>query len=157
VKVLGVDPGGTTGVCLLEVADGAPAEIVFRDEVAGGIDGFCSWWAIFADHVVCESFYEDDRTEKPDLVALEIIGALKAYQYETGRIAGWNLSFQLNSQRGKGKLLTDAVLKRSGYYPPRGQVRGGHSTDATRHALVYVTKKLRHRPTIEKIWPKEDR
>lgn len=158
--VLGIDPGGTTGIVLLEMPYDAPAQVKFLGEVPEGLDGFLNWWddslrGYEHDQVVCESFELDGRTPKPDLTPKEIIGALKVLcrpprHKETTR----RLVFQTNTQ-GK-HLMTNEVLKRAGYYPKRGEVKGGHSTDALRHALTYVVKTLKHKPTIELLFPKEE-
>lgn len=158
--VLGIDPGLTTGVALLEIPDNAPARADLLDEISGGTEGFLTWWSgslrgYEHDQVVCESFALDGRTPKPDLTPVEIIGALKVLclppsHKETHR----RLRFQTNTQ-GK-HLMTNEVLKRAGYYPKRWEVKGGHSTDALRHALTYVVKTLKHRPTIELLFPKEE-
>lgn len=152
-RVLGVDPGGTTGVCLLEVPDDAPAQVAFLQEIAGGTQGFVEWWSTYADIVVCESFALDGRTPKPDLTPVEIIGALKAFEV-CNDWCSWDLVFQTNTQ-GKS-LLPNAILKRAGYYPERGQVKGGHGVDALRHALTYICKQLKHAPTINKLYPREE-
>lgn len=150
--VLGIDPGGTTGLARLWLPDDAPADVVSMQEVAGGVEGFIEWlesrgWGLNS-RTVCESFVLDGRTPKPDLNAVEIIGILKYV------VASGKLVFQTNTQ-GK-HLMTNEVLKRAGYYPKRGEVKGGHSTDALRHALNYVVKTLKHKPTIEKLFPKEE-
>lgn len=122
-------------------------------EVEGGTEGFSAWWADMASdgweplteaHVVCESFRLDDRTKQPDLTPVEIIGFLKG--------TGVPITYQPPA-KGKHKI-TNAVLKRAGIYPKRGQVKGGHVVDAERHALEYLVTK-RHLPTIELLWPKE--
>ena len=145
MRVLGLDPGGKTGVCLYDTEN--PLEPFFL-EVEGGVRGFSAWWKgqrlSEGAQLVCESFRLDDRTKQPDLSPVEIIGFLKA--------EGIPITYQMPS---KGKLkVTNAILKRAGIYPKRGQVKGGHVVDAERHALEYLVTK-RHRPTIELLWPKE--
>lgn len=143
MKVLGIDPGGKTGVCLYDTDN--PLDPFFL-EVEGGVRGFGDWWAHrpAADVTVCESFRLDDRTKQPDLTPVEIIGYLKKLRVP--------VTYQTPA-KGKQKV-TNAVLKRAGIYPKRGQVKGGHVVDAERHALEYLVTK-RHLPTIELLWPKE--
>jgi len=162
--VLGVDPGKMTGVALLKenYGTGLPFSVVLLDEIEGGVEGFIDWAEEnlddLADYVVCEKFELDGRTPKPDLTPKEIIGALKVFQradafFQLGH-KHWALECQTNTQ-GK-HLMTNEVLKRAGYYPKRGEVKGGHSTDALRHALTYVVKTLKHKPTLELLFPKEE-
>lgn len=115
-------------------------------EVEGGTEGFSAWWTDrpAADVTVCESFRLDDRTKQPDLTPVEIIGFLKAQRVP--------ITYQPPA-KGKQKV-TNAILKRAGIYPKRGQVKGGHVVDAERHALEYLVTR-RHLPTIELLWPKE--
>jgi hypothetical protein len=153
--VLGIDPGGTTGLCLLRVPDGGRAIVVYLREIPGGTRGIIEHWHQMLDwpkYVVYESFALDGRTPKPDLTPVEIIGVLKSFEYaQAGRT---QFTAQPNVQ-GKS-LMTNDVLKRAGYYPERGLVKGGHGVDAMRHALTYVVKNLKHRPTIEHLFPKGD-
>ena len=144
--ILGIDPGGKTGVAVYNIRT---LEVDYRDEVSGGTEGFAAWFkeskAEQFEDIVCESFQLDDRTAKPDLTPVEIIGHLKSLDAVT--------KFQTPAQAKS--LITNAVLKRAGLYPPYGQVKGGHSTDALRHALYYVVTTLKHRPTLELLWPRD--
>lgn len=144
-SILGIDPGGTTGVATYDLNS---QEVSFQ-EVEGGTYGFTDWWHFgrpyaSAGWIVCESFRLDDRTAKPDLTPVEIIGYLKG----SARVTKFQTPGQAKA------LITNAVLKRAGLYPPRGQVRGGHSTDAARHALYYAVTELKDTETIERLWPK---
>lgn len=152
--VLAVDPGGHTGLCLLRVPPRGPAQVVELREVPDGTEGFLDAWYDMTDwpnHVVCEAFNLDGRTARPDLTPVEIIGALKAWYHQHGSLRTFVL--QTNTQ-GK-HLMTNDVLKRAGYYPERGRVGGGHAVDSLRHSLTYVTKTLKHRPTINLLYPQE--
>lgn len=144
--VLGIDPGGATGLCTYDTDSPLTPALM---EVGPGVRGFVGWWQSserFAhyDAVVCESFRLDDRTKKPDLTPVEIIGFLKG--------VGVPVIFQTPGQAKS--LITNAVLKRAGLYPKRGSVGGGHTTDALRHALYYLVNR-KHRPTVELLWPRE--
>lgn len=150
--VLGIDPGGTTGTCIYDTE--SPLEPIL-EEVGGGVEGFVEWsdrqektypLGALRHETVCESFRLDGRTEKPDLSPVEIIGFLK------GTFEG--VHFQTPTQAKS--LITNDVLKRAGLYPKRGQVKGGHGLDALRHALYYLTVTVKHRETIELLFPKEE-
>lgn len=145
--VLGIDPGGTTGIAWYDTEDPLNPDL---QEVPGGTEGFTAfwreaYWTADAHAIVCESFRLDDRTEKPDLTPVEIIGFLKGTQEVT--------AFQTPAQAKS--LITNAALKRAGLYPARGSVGGGHSTDALRHALAHLCAK-RHLPTLRLLFPPEE-
>lgn len=153
-SVLGIDPGGKTGIAIYDLTT---LSVIYRDEVEGGIEGFIKWWNIMwgtpddsvvdeVEDVVCEKFTLDGRTPNPDLTPKEIEGFLKGTDVHVDR-------FQTPAQAKA--LITNTVLKRAGLYPPHGQVKGGHSTDALRHALYYAVNTLKHRPTQELLWPKD--
>jgi hypothetical protein len=148
VRVLAIDPGGTSGLAYY-ATNTVPAQDL--DEIPGGTEGFIKWWKgsekfFRADVVICESFRLDGRTEKPDLTPVEIIGFLKGTDYD--------VVFQTPAQAKS--LITNDVLKRAGLYPKRGSVKGGHGVDALRHALYYLAVTVKHRETIELLFPKED-
>jgi hypothetical protein len=156
--VLGVDPGGQSGFCLLKLHDAYPAKVMDLRIVEGRLAGFLEYWYAkveFPEHVVVESFHDDGRTEDPDEIALEIIGAIKGWHFREARGRRVKLAFQLPVERGKEKHMTDAILKRAGYYPPRGQIGKKHQVEAMRHALTYCVKQLNHRPTQKLLYPPE--
>ena len=161
--VLAIDPGESTGLAFFSTKPDEPATLQWHGQVDGGLRGFADEAHLIfyknhdrIDHVVIEGFELDGRTMRPNIMAREIIGFVKgivAYQeWETG--FGPKFGKQTNTQ-GKAEM-TDAVLKRTGYHPKRGEVKGGHSRDAIRHGLTYIAHTLRHEPTRLLLFPKED-
>jgi hypothetical protein len=150
VRVLWLDPGEQTGVCLFN-AD--TLKIEYSEIIEGGQPGFIQWYrsigqslALDCEVVGCESFELEEGTHGVDLTPVEIIAWLKPI----GVVDVW----QRRNQRGKGKLITPAVLKRAGLYPKRGELKEGHQVAALQHALSYLVR-IRHRKTIELLHPKE--
>lgn len=146
-----LDPGAKTGVALF---NSDTLKIEHSEIVAGGLLGFIGWWrsvghslAIQCEVVGCESFEMEEGTHGVDLTPVEIIAWLKPI----GVVDVW----QRRNQRGKGKLLTPAVLKRAGLYPPRGEVKEGHQIAALQHLLAYLVRQ-RHLPTIKLLHPPEE-
>ena len=148
MRVLAIDPGAKTGVCLY---DADTQQLRAMHIVPGGLAGMQDWWELHYqvlawDVLVVETFEAEEGTHGLDLTPVEIIGWLKGL--------GIPIQWQRRNQRGKGKLITPAVLKRAGLYPKRGELKEGHQVAALQHALAYLVK-VRHRPTIELLHPKE--
>jgi hypothetical protein len=147
VKVLWLDPGQKTGVCLFNAAT---QKIELSLIIPNGLTGFREWleFGDVPEHDVlgCETFEPEEGTHGIDYEPLEIIGYLKSL--------GMPIQWQRRTQRGKGKLISVAVLKRAGLYPKRGELKEGHQVAALQHALRYLVN-IRHHPTIELLHPKE--
>lgn len=151
MRVLAIDPGAKTGVCLFNARS---QEVDIFRIIPNGLEGFKEWWINLgdslhyhrADVLVVESFEAEEGTHGIDLTPVEIIGWLKGL--------GVPIQWQRRNQRGKGKLISVAVLKRAGLYPKRGELKEGHQVAALQHALAYLVK-IRHRETIELLHPKE--
>ena len=146
MRVLSIDPGLKTGVCLFD----APKVELFKI-IPNGLTGFLEWMEFGEvpeyDVLVVESFEAEEGTHGIDYTPLEIIGYLKGL--------GIPIHWQRRNQRGKSKLISTAVLKRAGLYPKRGELKEGHQVAALQHALSYLIK-IRHRETIETLHPQEE-
>jgi hypothetical protein len=145
-----LDPGMKTGVALF---NSGTLKIEHSEIVPGGQPGFIQWWrlvghslALDCEVVGCESFELEEGTHGVDLTPIAIIEWLRPI----GVVDVW----QRRNERGKGKLITPAVLKRAGLYPARGELKEGHQIAALQHALAYLIRK-RHLPTIQLLHPKE--
>lgn len=156
-KVLALDPGLKTGVALI---DTDRFEDIHLEIVPDGLAGLMVWYdksrwfaGMHLDVIVCESFELEEGTHGIDLTPVEIIGWLKAGGMSHNYFDP--IVFQRRMQRGKDKLITDAVLKRAGLYPPRGQVKEKHQIEALRHALSYLVRQ-RHLETIRLLHPPEE-
>jgi hypothetical protein len=147
MRVLAIDPGAKSGVCLYD----ADSEIIRVSLIIpNGLKGLQDFWEAHVryldyDVLVVESFEAEEGTHGIDYEPLEIIGWLKGL--------GIPIEWQRRNQRGKSKLISTAVLKRAGLYPRRGELKEGHQVAALQHALSFLVK-IRHRPTIELLHPK---
>jgi hypothetical protein len=149
-RVLAIDPGLKSGIALY---DADAQQLRALHIVPAGLDGFKDWWSLHYgvldwDVLVVESFELEEGSHGIDYESpLAIIHWLESLNIP--------IVFQRRMQRGKDKLLTDAVLKRAGLYPPRGEVKEKHQIEALRHALSYLVRQ-RHLPTIELLHPREE-
>lgn len=148
MRVLAIDPGLKTGVCLY---DADSQQILLALIIPNGLKGFQKFWESWDgppyDTLVVETFELEEGTHGVDLTPVEIISYLKSLNIP--------IVWQRRMQRGKGKLVSTAVLKRAGLYPKRGELREGHQVAALQHALAYLVK-IRHLPTIELLHPRDD-
>lgn len=131
MTVIGVDPGGTTGIALWSRQQGLTMREI--DDAAAAAD----WLADMARSIpkatfVVERYIITPATAKMSQQhdALEIIGALKyvARKYGHGVV--------MQSPSEAKTFSTDTKLKNVGWYKP-GQ---GHARDASRHVMVYLAK-----------------
>lgn len=154
MRVLAIDPGAKTGVCLY---DATLREVVYSGIIPDGLAGFQKWWSeivgafvsvqVWADTLVVESFELEEGSHGIDYESpLAIIHWLESLNIP--------IVWQRRMQRGKNSVASVAVLKRAGLYPPRGELKEGHQVSALQHALAYLMK-IRHLPTIELLHPKE--
>ena len=146
MRVLAIDPGLKTGVSLYNAETQKLEDSAIIDGGLAGIQEYFDLGDPYYDVLVVESFELEEGTHGVDLTPVEIIGWLKGL--------GVPIKWQRRNQRGKGKLISIAVLKRAGLYPKRGELKEGHQVAALQHALAYLVK-IRHRPTIELLHPKE--
>jgi hypothetical protein len=150
MRVLAIDPGLKSGVCLF---DGDAEVIRVSLIIPNGLKGLQDFWEAHVryldyDVLVVESFELEEGSHGIDYESpLAIIHWLESLNIR--------IVWQRRMQRGKDKLLTDAVLKRAGLYPPRGQVKEKHQIEALRHALSFLVRQ-RHLPTISLLHPKEE-
>lgn len=146
-KLLCIDPGGTSGISMLEYSEAESPKLVFHTQVENGLQGFIKFYDEFYmklawDKIVCESFTLRTAVKFPDLSPVYIIGALEVL---AGPIS---ITYQPPTSK---PLCDDSVLKRIGMHLP-GK---GHANDSTRHGIIYL-RNQKHRPTLELAWPKED-
>jgi hypothetical protein len=134
--ILGVDPGGTTGVVVL---DPHAIEVVEFDELslAKADDGWADWLrrtVPTVDTVAAERYVITARTATLTRQggALDVLGALRYLTIVERR----RLMLQMAADAKVS--FPDEVLRKLGQYK---QVRGGHARDALRHALL-ATRRL---------------
>jgi hypothetical protein len=143
LRILGLDPGGTTGWAIIEYDDSS-VKLIDKGQTKGALDGFLNDFNLEVlnqyDQIVCESFTLREGIYGADLSPVYIIGALQALLHNTGKI--------VNYQEPKLKPLCDNDrLKMMGLYTA-GQ---GHAMDAVRHAIIYLRNK-KHLPTLKLGW-----
>lgn len=148
MRILGIDPGGTTGMVECRLTDDHPLEIVTWSEN----DLFM--WADTFERVLTD--------RRPNIIIAESWVPLQSAPYADpndacqplgvcrwlARRAGVEVVMQ-QPRRRHG--VTDKALKDSGYW-----IRGGagHARQALKHVLVYVSNSLFHRPTMERLYRK---
>jgi hypothetical protein len=142
-RLLCLDPGGTTGVALLEYDEETPPSIIWQKQIEGGLHGFLNFhWDQLQDwlysEIICESFTLREGVYGVDLSPTYIIGALEALHESD------DIIYQEPSMK---PLCDDERLKKMGLYVP-GR---GHAMDAVRHGVIYLRNK-KHKPTLEAGW-----
>jgi len=135
VRVLALDPGGTTGLAQgWWHADGA---LDFTSweletlEALAAVEQFASAPRGSPRAVVCESWTPRPgiRTFQPE--ALESIGAARYLCWQ------YHVPFTLQSPADAKRFATNAKLKILGWRNPSP---GGHADDAARHLMVYAVQ-----------------
>lgn len=139
-RILSLDPGGTTGLAVIDFDDES-ITLVEATQVKGDLRGFLQWQAGFdspIDVIVCESFTLRPGIHGVNLSPTYIIGALEAlYQ-----------SYDIVYQEPKLKpLCDDDRLKKIGIH----QSAMPHANDAIRHGIIYLRNK-KHLPTLKSGW-----
>jgi len=143
--ILGIDPGGTTGLALIEFEATTEPRMISVQHIPNGLAGFLDWqlkvervW----DFIVCENFTVRPGVHGVDITPAYIIGAIEALEGKHVKI-----NYQTPSQK---PLCDDAALKRLGVH----STGMGHANDAARHAIIYL-RNVRHIPTLKKGWKDE--
>lgn len=148
MRVLWLDPGVKTGVCLFNTNT---LKVELFKIIPNGLTGFQEWveFGDVPEHDVlgCESFELEEGTHGVDLTPVEIIAYLKSL--------GMPIVWQRRNQRGKNKLISITVLKRAGLYPKRGELKEGHQVAALQHLLAYLVR-IRHLATIRLLHPPQE-
>lgn len=139
VKIIAVDPGGTTGLALAVFIDG----VVTRFEATERAPMEAVQWVEWelnekfsgdpneATLVACENFIPRPgvRTWQPD--ALHIIGALRYMTWLRGE------QVALQSPGDAKRFATNDKLEKIGW---RSRTPGGHADDAVRHLMIAAVR-----------------
>lgn len=143
--ILSVDPGGKggeTGVCIGRFGTDTPFELVEGIALPDGPRAFKKWWDLRAfryDILLVEDFIQWKAYSDP--TPLRLIGYMEAIFPDA-----------ILRPAGKKNIITDDQLKKINAYTPGGHHRD--ITEATRHAVAYLCKELKHKPTMEVLFPK---
>lgn len=133
MRILAVDPGGTTGFVHYERADDSesfiPHQMDDRNEFMWSVDESFAGLNV----VVCEDFRITGQTAKksPQADALKIIGALDylCFKHE--------VQFVLQTPADAKRFATDSRLKKAGMWTPGRK----HANDAARHLFLWLCRK----------------
>jgi hypothetical protein len=147
MRILSLDPGGKTGLAVIDYTDQTEAELKHFEEVPDGLHGIINWYKTSEatwswDFIVCENFTLRTSVKFPDLSPVYIIGALEALENPR------EIIYQSPSQK---HLCDDSRLKTLGLHKPGL----GHANDAIRHGIIYL-RNNRHMPTLRKGWSKDE-
>jgi hypothetical protein len=142
--MLSLDPGGTTGIAVIEYGD-LEYQVIKTWQVAGGLQGFLDFhwdelddWQF--DQIVCESFDLREGVYGADLSPVYIIGALEALYPN----ALMEIIYQKPSQKA---LCGDDRLRKLGLHQPGKP----HANDAVRHGIIYLRNK-KHTGVLKQGW-----
>lgn len=142
--MLSLDPGGTTGVAIIEYGK-TGYNLVKTWQISGGLQGFLDFhwdeledWEF--DQIICESFDLREGVHGADLSPVYIIGALEAL-YPRALI---EIVYQKPSQKS---LCGDERLRKLNLHTPGRP----HANDAVRHGIIYLRNK-KHPAILEEGW-----
>lgn len=143
MKILSLDPGGTTGYAISTVAPDMPIDIERSGQIKNGLKGFLDFhWDVLEDiefdAIICENFELREGIYGADLSPVYIIGALEALYPITP------ILYQAPYQK---PLVDDDRLKKLYLYEPGKP----HRNDAVRHAVIYL-RNQKHIPTLTAGW-----
>jgi len=127
VRTLGIDPGGTTGLCLVEHSRVLDYTELTFDELLG--DGILEGFMPRADAVAIERYFITARSVKlsrqPE--ALYVTGIAMYLSHR------WRIPFTLQPAADAKNAFTNEHLRELGLFR---SVTGPHARDALRHALL---------------------
>lgn len=133
MRIIAVDPGGTTGYCSWSDEDeGEPEFSAGQEASRNGFIDMVQRRAMWTDVIVCEDFRITMQTAKksaqPD--ALKIIGALDYLAWKYGA------KFVLQTPADAKRFGTDVRLRKAGFWTPGRR----HANDAARHLFLHLCK-----------------
>lgn len=155
--LIGVDPGGTTGVSVYGLnAEDTPAFLLDSiqwgdpDTVSTHLQALVKKWrdASFNVVLIIEQFDKRPGIVEPDYSSMYIIRDIER-DMPNETIVWFTPSQAKNLVKPAHKGAPDG-LKKFGWY----KVGMGHANDASRHVIVFLVERLHHMPTILRGWPK---
>lgn len=137
--VLGLDPGGTTGLAIFRYTDETLPELVFLDHIEGGMLGYYDYFfESYLDEnlvAVSEKWVSRPGVRNPDITPAYIEGV---------QLAQWGQNRVLYQTPDMKQMVPDQILKDQHLWVPNAR----HAMDATIHVLVYL-RNIKHKPTLE--------
>lgn len=143
--VLGLDPGGTTGVAMLRYTDDTLPELIYLHQIENGHRGYWGWFAgarPSEDLAIASEKWVEHNKKGVDREPLVIEGI----QYTL-----WQDDITYQEPKMKS-LIPDSFLKEQNLWTPGRR----HQMDALIHALVYLRNEVEHQPTLEALAGRRD-
>lgn len=131
VYIIGLDPGGTTGLAILSIDPNdskALPELIYLDQIPGGRDGFYDYFSDFyiGSNAVVASEIWVERNRK---------GVNREPQYIEGVIhALWNRHMVTWQEPDQKARVSDEYLQENNLWTPGMP----HQMDGLRHAIIYL-------------------
>lgn len=138
--VLGMDPGGTTGIALLRYKEDVLPELVYLHQIEGGMEGFYDYFVgshIGSNLVVASEVWVEHQKKGVDRTPMYIQGVQYGFWHGEGVV------YQEPAQKS---LVPDEYLKENNLWTPGKR----HQMDALIHALVYL-RNNDHKPTMQSL------
>jgi hypothetical protein len=145
--VLGLDPGGTTGVALLRYTENTLPQLVYLHQIPDGLQGFHDFFEVsYPDRnvTIVSEKWKERNIKGADRTPVYIEG----YQFGLWYVpikrgeAGEKNGVVVYQYPEVKELVTDEFLKSQNLWTPGKP----HQMDALRHAIAYL-RNNRHRPT----------
>lgn len=157
VIVVAVDPGVTTGICVMEFQTDSVEvlethQFVDPNGVWREIQELAQRLATRGHRVVIvvEQFDKRPGVVNPDFTPKYVSRDIENNIHDFEIV--WQIPAQAMTLVRPGSKRGPDQLKRFGWY----KTSSVHSNDATRHAIVYGVETLKHRPLILRGWPKPE-
>lgn len=146
MRILGIDPGGTTGIVNCELSEDEPLVLLEWGEFTelSEIGEYVRAWAPFGDLLILEDFVDRANNFTADAgSAHRPIGMIQWLQYDEG--------FKLEMPEPQARLaITDEIMTEAGYWIVGGE---GHARQALKHVLARCERKF-HMPTMNQLHPR---
>lgn len=148
--VLGMDPGGTTGIALIRYMEDSLPQLVYLHQIEGGLEGFYKWFEFSfpGSNLTIVSEKWKERNVK---------GADRTPQYIEGLQYGWwrsAIKFGEDTEGAPGsvfyqfpeikELVPDDFLRAQNLWTQGKR----HQMDALKHAIAFLRNKG-HLPTVK--------
>lgn len=136
-RILAIDPGLMTGMCVFEKEAGGEPVLIWSKEVTEDEFAFPIRWEL-ANYphleIVCERFTITQETAKKTQApySLELIGVVRQCLRDVGRDAH---ALPLQMPKDAKSMFPNPALKKLGYWHRGG---AGHALDAIRHGLLFM-------------------
>jgi hypothetical protein len=137
MRIVALDPGGTTGVVAYE-----PGKDLRTEHLASAIEVWAYLNKLYPTRVVFERFAYQ-RRDKVDLTPVEVIGVIKLWCDIN------DVPYTIQTPSQAKNLWTDGKLKQLGLWEPGKN----HAMDAVRHLMYYLIVTKGDRSWLQKLKP----